>query len=357
MKKIYNIKIDASILENNQLVPESFEISENTEKIYIGSERNNLDYNLNLIKDFDIKDKTIYRYPKLSLPRDKVSLLKEKYNVKISRNSDNADVCIISQKYLESLSNYNYSINMPFKEFFNFLKHIIEKNLINSAAYQKLKSHVEVMDKDSIILLNTYYHSNFFQQNDIYDILYNAPRYYYWIPTNELNNFKNLSKKKLVYDSDILNIIDSELATLGIDQYEDIANMVTSNDRDNRSLALEMISNCNIEQSFELVSFLFYWYYNELKDTNNWNSVNVKSLRLRLKQYENSSGKAYMATYNRFIQLLHQDNKLTEWNINQTKKLLVEDLLSSYIGNSAKVFNINPDDITLKSEYQLSNTI
>ena len=357
MKKIYNVKIDGNKYRNNQLRSEAFEISENTERIYVGSQKADINLNLNIVKDFDLQDKTLYRYPKLSLPRDKVSLLKEKYNVKISRSIDNADLCVISEKYLTSLSHYNYSLNMPFKEFFNFLKHIIENNLITSAAYEKLKSHVEIMDKDSIVLLNVRYYLEFFEKNNLVNFFQNHRCYYYWIPASEVNNIKKLNQNKFVYDTDILNIIDSELATLGIDQYEDIVNMITSNDRDNKSLGLEMISNCNIEQSFELVSFLFYWYYNELKDANNWNSVNVKSLRLRLKQYENSSGKGYMSTYNRFIELLHQDNKLTEWNINQTKKLLVEHLLSSYIGNSARVFNVNPDDITLKNEYQLSNTI
>lgn len=357
MKKIYNVKIDGNKYRNNQLRSEAFEISENTERVYVGSQKQNLNLNLNIVKDFDLQDKTLYRYPKLSLPRDKVSLLKEKYNVKISRNSNNADLCVISEKYLASLTKYNYSLHMTFREFFNFLKHLIENNLITSAAYDLLKSHVEVMDKDSVVLINTRYYLEFFEKNNLTQFFQNAPYYYYWIEVNEISNVKELSQNKFVYDTDILNIIDSELATLGTDQYDDISNMIKSRDRDNRSLALEMLSNCNIEQSFELVSFLFYWYYNELKDTNNWNSVNVKSLRVRLTGYENASGTSYISTYNRFIMLLHQDNKLTEWNINQTKKLLVENFLSSYIGESAQVFNVNPDDITLKSKYQLSNTI
>jgi hypothetical protein len=357
MKKIYNVKIDGNAYRNNQLSSEAFEISENTERIYVGSEKKDITLNLNIVKDFDLQDKTLYRYPKLSLPRDKVSLLKEKYNVKISRSIDNADLCVISEKYLTSLGNHNYSLNMPFKEFFNFLKHLIENNLITSAAYEKLKSNVELMDKDSIVLLNVRYYLEFFEKNNLVNFFQNPPYYYYWISTSEVNNIKKLNQNKFVYDTDILNIIDSELATLSTDQYEDIANMIKSQDMDNKSLALEMLSNCNIEQSFELVSFLFYWYYNELRYANNWNSINAKSLRARLSGYENSAGTNYISTYNRFIMLLHKENKLTKWNINQTKKLLVEKFLNSYIGGSAQVFNINPDDITIKSEYQLSNTI
>ena len=37
-------------------------------------------------QDVDLQDKKLYRYPKLSLPRQKVDLLKDSYNVKIIRD-------------------------------------------------------------------------------------------------------------------------------------------------------------------------------------------------------------------------------------------------------------------------------
>ena len=43
------------------------------------------------IKGSTIKDKTFYRYPNLSLPRNKVDLLKEKYNISVTRNKAAAE--------------------------------------------------------------------------------------------------------------------------------------------------------------------------------------------------------------------------------------------------------------------------
>ena len=49
-----------------------------------------------------------------------------------------------------------------------------------------------------------------------------------------------------------------------------------------RSIALEMLANCNVNKSFDVVSGLYYWWhYDWCKNTNNWNTVNVKALRNR----------------------------------------------------------------------------
>jgi hypothetical protein len=48
---------------------------------------------------------------------------------------------------------------------------------------------------------------------------------------------------------------------------------------DNRALALEMLANCNIDKSFDVVSGIYWWYYDWLKTANNWNTVNVKAMR------------------------------------------------------------------------------
>ena len=40
----------------------------------------------------------MYRFGHLSLSRDKLSILKDKYDIKQIRNKENADVCIVSEK-------------------------------------------------------------------------------------------------------------------------------------------------------------------------------------------------------------------------------------------------------------------
>ena len=40
----------------------------------------------------DLQDKKIYRFPKITLPRQKVDLLKEKHNVKVIRDIEKSDI-------------------------------------------------------------------------------------------------------------------------------------------------------------------------------------------------------------------------------------------------------------------------
>ena len=54
--------------------------------------------NISKVNTVDIQSKSFYRYPKLDLPRMKVDLLKEKYDISITRNKDAADYKVISLK-------------------------------------------------------------------------------------------------------------------------------------------------------------------------------------------------------------------------------------------------------------------
>jgi hypothetical protein len=131
--------------------------------------------------------------------------------------------------------------------------------------------------------------------------------------------------------------------------------MITSNDIENRSLALEMISNCNISKSYDVVSGLYFWNWDWLKSTNNWNTVNVKAFRKRMKPYEGGHSIASIYSFNKYLNLLEKDNMLTQYAVDKTRKLLHDTLLDSLVGKSADVFNITLDDLKIKD--RLKNKI
>ncbi len=49
-----------------------------------------------------LKGKTLYRYPKLNLSRDKVGSIKQDYGISITRDYKKADYRVISQKFINS---------------------------------------------------------------------------------------------------------------------------------------------------------------------------------------------------------------------------------------------------------------
>ena len=91
MKNIYNVKINLENFSDGALSLFADDISyEDSEKIWLISSNNwelkeddfkslgfNKLFNFNSVS---LQDKKLYRYPNLSLPRQKVDLIKEKFN-------------------------------------------------------------------------------------------------------------------------------------------------------------------------------------------------------------------------------------------------------------------------------------
>jgi len=125
--------------------------------------------------------------------------------------------------------------------------------------------------------------------------------------------------------------------------------MVTSSDKDSRSLALEMLANCNIDKSFDIVSHIFYWEYEWLKSTTNWSTINVKALRNRMNQYQGAVHLSAIWTYNNYINLLISDNKLTKFALDKTREKLYNHVLGNLVGSSADVFHIPLDSLVIRN--------
>jgi hypothetical protein len=153
------------------------------------------------------------------------------------------------------------------------------------------------------------------------------------------------STSQIVFDTDISNIIDGELAVIENDKYEDIEKMILSTDIDNRSLAVEMMANCNIEKSFDVVSGLYYWKYDWFKNTNNWNSVNVKAMRNRLKAYEGVHNTSTIYSFNNYLSLLAKDRKLTRFAVDRSRQQLLNTLLGPIVGDSSDIFKVDLDNL------------
>ena len=313
-------------------------------------------------KSFSINGKTVYRFPNLSLPRQKVDLLKEKENIKVVRDPDKADIHVISYKFLRNIFDFRWEDAVSFVDFFNIIKLGVQEGLFSQECTNDLKLMIKDADKDSYVSLkkNYYYHgSNHVGKwhdkfNNIIDKYKND--YNKVIVLEEKNkkayeDFLN-SSAEIVYDTDILDIIDSQLAVLEDDQYDNIMAMIKSSDRDNRTLGVEMLANCNIEKSFNIVSDLYWWHYDWIKDTNNWNSVNVKSLRNRMKNYEGGHNTSNIYSFNAYLNQLAKDGKLTRFAVNKTREKLYKTLISSICGDTSQVFKVDLENLYIADELE-----
>jgi hypothetical protein len=314
-------------------------------------------------KSFSINGKTIYRFPNLSLPRQKVDLLKEKENIKVIRDPNKADIHVISYKFLRNIFDFRWENAISFVDFFNIIKLGVEEGLFSQECTEELKLIIKNADKDSYVSLKKYYgyynnNSHIRQWNDKFNNIIDKYKndYNKVIILEEKNkkayeDFLN-SSAEIVYDTDILDIIDSELAVLEDDQYDNIMAMITSSDRDNRTLGVEMLANCNIEKSFNIVSDLYWWHYDFIKDTNNWNSVNVKSLRNRMKGYEGGHSTNNIYSFNAYLNQLAKDGKLTKFAVDKTREKLYKSLISNICGDTSQVFKVDLENLYIADELE-----
>jgi len=323
---------------------------------------NNL--NLKSNSNLSVQDKTLFRYPKLDLPRQKVDLLKEKYNCKVIRDSSKADIHIISLKFIESLITQEWRSSITFNDTFKILKFMKESGFLSQSGLEKVKSMIADIPRDAMISFNLRYipHSGYNNiwikmdaiRNKVSDFIENnkfrTESRDFILESANVSNFNKLlqTKAQIVIDTEVCDIIDKDLAVLDVSEYDSIQSMIRSSDIENRSLALEMISNCNISKSYDVVSGLFYWNYDWLKSTNNWNTINVKAFRKRMKPYAGSYGTSIISAFNNYLNLLERDNMLTQYAVDKTKKLLYDTLLNTLIGKSADVFSISLDDLKIK---------
>lgn len=376
MKTYYNLNINKEAITSNGSSPIAgkgiLQLKTKSDEYYMGfsnswelGEKDIDTLNLPKIKpgkSFSINGKTVYRYPKLTLPRQKVDILKEKENIKVIRDPNKADIHVISYNFLRNLFAFRWEKAISFVDFFNIIKAAIEKGLFQQEVLEELREIINNADKDSYIAFEKYYsYGNSQIQENWYEEFYKLFQPYkndyskvIVLEEKNRNDFETFinTKSEIVFDTDVLNIIDSELAVLSDDQYENIENMLTSSDRDNRTLAVEMIANCNVEKSFNVVSGLYWWHYDFFKDSNNWTSVNVKSLRTRMKDYEGGHNTSNIYSFNAYIKVLAKDGKLTRFAIDRTRKLLLGTLLNSMCGDTSEVFKVDLENLYIANEIE-----
>ena len=295
-------------------------------------------------QEIDLQDKKIYRFPKITLPRQKMDLIKDKYNCKVIRDITKADISIVSLKLFDALIERTWASSIPYQSLFQVVKWLkADKNAFTDLATVKIQEFLNETPTFSMIDFNVNKHWNgsnpkLYDEVNKYmadEDLNNEEGSDWILPKKNAEAFNNLlqSTSQIVFDTDISNIIDSELAVIENDKYEDILKMIESTDIDNRSLAVEMMANCNIEKSFDVVSGLYYWKYDWFKNTNNWNSVNVKAMRNRLKAYEGVHNTNSIYSFNNYLSLLAKDRKLTRFAV------------GPIVGDSSDIFKVDLDNL------------
>jgi hypothetical protein len=306
------------------------------------------------VNKISLQDKTIYRYPKLVLPRNKVDVLKEKYNLSVVRTPDTADYKIISSDYIDSLLERKWTDTVMFDAFVEYYKKTINHwdTASTERAIEYIKSIREGDEKIAISIKSNMSWS--FHNTTAYDITREIPsvedKASYISDEETLKSI--LAAKNLIFDTVLCGVTVEDSIILGETEYNNLVTMINSNDTDNINLVLEMMANSNVEKSFDIIALLFYMHHHTLKDrSSNWTSVNVKTLRKRFNNFI-PYGNLNVHYYDRLLKNLIEENFLTEFAFKVVSVKMLEHLVTSVGFNQESVFDIKLEDVKLKAQFQ-----
>lgn len=272
----------------------------------------------------DLQNKKLYRHKSIKLPRDKFNILKEKHNCSITRDYKNADYIIFPKNMNDYECLYKYTF-FDYESNINFIEKMIDKwsfnrDIISRYSNEPVKLiginigyNLKNYDFKLEELVNRSNYSNFYK-TDVYNL--------------EILN-SAIKNKNILIDSDINDMCTEDSIIIDLEQYYNLENMIENGNRQDLNLVLELLANSNFEKSKSLICCLYYFYSNKFKNNcSNWNSINIKTFRLKVESYFNRNSYINISSVQYIITKL-----ITDDYFDDNSKILLEKKLQDAITN------------------------
>jgi hypothetical protein len=366
-QKIIDLEINTNGLGDHQLIGDGNILIKDLGYVVYGGGRYGFDivntpFYINLVNKLmtpsedDIKGKSFYRHSDVNLPREKFNMIKETYDCKLVKTASTADYEIVSLKTFSNMVEWTRhcrSANVG-----EFLKGIIKtKQYFEDTAFHNMVHTLSMFDKKDLVDFTFRGHWN--SSHASKPALRSFEHSFDWKSVGYISHSSNiaiqamLGSSKLVADTHVYKFADKQLHTLDEEGYENIKKMIYASDED-RSLAISIMSNTNIETSFDKLALLLYFNTEKLKSSKNYNSVAFKVLRTKFSNYMGGSYFSNSHSYNALIYNLSRDKALTEFAFKESARLFFENVICTTLGTNEKerAFSISLDAIKLNPKYQ-----
>jgi hypothetical protein len=272
------------------------------------------------------KDKLFFA-KSVNIPRVKLKNLTKDYKIKATTKIEEANAVFISSnttaKYTDVF--WRYSVRTDkFKEFFEAA---VDAGYFDDYHANKIKDGLEFYEGELIAI--DYNTRQILEDVHIPFRLtegtsYSSQRLNY-IADEYYDSYKDiLDFTGDVYDeSELLKYLNgSDAIAIEENMYESLCEMFDSSDRDNHTMAMEIMANSQFEESVLYLSLLFNKYYNDMQNSRTKSHVNFKSL---LALMEIRSNYFYLSIDDIVIKL-KKHNKLTKENVDLLLKKLGDDI-------------------------------
>ena len=368
MKKIIEIKFNALNSTHSTIIFDTSAIDITLLKeFHIGKKNQTFDSDMNSLfvglKEHDLSAvKSLYRFPKLNISRDKVAILADKYKLSVIRDKDKADLLVISNGFIENLCIYEYLRIIEPSTFFYYVQK--GKKLYTQDMYDKLMLlKAQVNDNDTMlkIVFGTSYTYNLQKLSgytEYQDMISNCQSSYHAI-LNDKSTYDYLlnNKDRLIFDSVLNSAATEDSVVLDPEMYNSIVALLSSSNAEDVNMGLTLMSNCNIEKSKGYLAVLFTFYSENMKRGTLWNTVNFKSLKVI---YDTEIAVSYFRSeevYSKLVKRLISKNVLTLELTNIVAKEMFKFIFQqTHYFNEDSVFEVSSDSIKLKSEYKVHLT-
>lgn len=230
--------------------------------------------------DLTVGDK-FYFLPGVSVPRIKLKDLASSHKIKTVRDIQDATVIFTGKKTMHTMTEYNWQHSVNKDALLVFLASAKTNNNITDYEYEKLVSVISLSTED--ILCTDYQTIRLIVDTDIpYHIessQYDGSNKFVTINSDYTELYHAIQTRGLYTEDALYPHLNGPDATI-IDEgmYDSISEMFKSSDDDNCTLAMEIMANCDYNESIVYLGLLFNKYGYKIYNMRSKNHVNFKSL-------------------------------------------------------------------------------
>jgi hypothetical protein len=312
--------------------------------------------------DLTANDK-FYFLPGVTIPRMKLKDISNTHKIRTVRDIDVANKIFIGSKTIDKMTDQTWELATTTKSFISFIDEAYKNKNIDDYYYEKIKDALEFYTNDLILIDR--YTCNMLRHDDIpYSVmdewLNKGSNYFMFIKSDLIELFKNLEGKELYAEDSLMDYINGPDAVIIDDQmFNTLSDMFKSDDRENWTLAMEIMANCDYKKSLLYLALLFHDHGLQMDCMNSKSHVNFKALTL----YLNIFG-GLTINPDEVVDILIAKNRVTKENMNILIELFGKKIdhggssrhfKPKSVGFSPEVDNILDEEIvyTLKDDYQI----
>tara|TARA_R100001440_G_scaffold37685_2_gene57165 strand:- start:11424 stop:12602 length:1179 start_codon:yes stop_codon:yes gene_type:complete len=304
----------------------------------------------------------IYRLPHLQLSRDKLSMLQEKCKFKNTRKIDDADLVIVGKNTIEKLTKTNWAGTSKMDtNIRSRLVSAITSSKIDEEHKTLVIKQLDSIESDAYFTMSSchyYYHDkNDYTKfhEDFLNCLNVKSNYLDYIPLDMYDSYNSImnSNYDFVSDEHMNKLCTEDSVVLTKETFKNIHKLITSPDKENVTVGMTMMANCNEEESKTYLALLFAFDSENMKVSNIWNTVNFKSLKKLYEQYINLQLGQWGNAYDHLIKWMCKDKCLTIFASRVIANTMFKRVLSGYSGAGTResVFTLSASDLKLKPEF------